>query len=171
MYLASFYIKMSHMSNNIRTAIHKRVIYLLVCTLQLCLGNGIWPRRTGQTFPTAKLQGIRTIFDGTSLSPVCSPNCFDPDNRLCMSMIVIEKRNFQRLRQFLIQPRSGFSPFPPHFLSTSTTYPMARGNQRDLARAKNLKKQQESSKQKKGDPKKRMESDAEAMRRKQQEGE
>jgi 4F5 protein family. len=48
---------------------------------------------------------------------------------------------------------------------------MARGNQRDIARAKNLKKQQEGSKQKKGDPKKRMESDADVMRKKQQEGE
>ncbi|CUM66151.1 uncharacterized protein PRCAT00003808001 [Priceomyces carsonii] len=46
---------------------------------------------------------------------------------------------------------------------------MARGNQRDLARQKNLKKQQEASKgqKKAGDPKKRMESDAERMRQKQ----
>lgn len=46
---------------------------------------------------------------------------------------------------------------------------MARGNQRDLARAKNQKKQQELSKSQKkdGDPKKRMESDAEKMRQKQ----
>ncbi|KAK6456832.1 uncharacterized protein RJT20DRAFT_1420 [Scheffersomyces xylosifermentans] len=46
---------------------------------------------------------------------------------------------------------------------------MARGNQRDLARAKNMKKQQESKGQKKGDPAKRMETDAERMRRKQAE--
>jgi hypothetical protein len=50
---------------------------------------------------------------------------------------------------------------------------MARGNQRDLARAKNLKKQQEATKgqKKEGDPKKRMESDAEKMRQKQAAGE
>lgn len=49
---------------------------------------------------------------------------------------------------------------------------MARGNQRDLARAKNLKKQQENQKNQKksGDPSKRMESDADKMRRKQAEG-
>ena len=49
---------------------------------------------------------------------------------------------------------------------------MARGNQRDLARAKNLKKQQDAAKnaKKSGDPAKRMESDAEKMRRKQAEG-
>lgn len=48
---------------------------------------------------------------------------------------------------------------------------MTRGNQRDLARAKNLKKQLEVSKgvKKSGDPTKRMESDAEKMRRKQAE--
>lgn len=45
---------------------------------------------------------------------------------------------------------------------------MARGNQRELARAKNLKKQQEAAKLKKtGDPSKRMESDADKMRAKQ----
>ncbi|KAM9896499.1 hypothetical protein OXX79_007439 [Metschnikowia pulcherrima] len=46
---------------------------------------------------------------------------------------------------------------------------MARGNQRDLARAKNQKKQQDIAKaqKKEGDPKKRMESDAEKMRQKQ----
>ncbi|KAG4405479.1 MAG: hypothetical protein M5F18_12260 [Asgard group archaeon] len=45
---------------------------------------------------------------------------------------------------------------------------MARGNQRDLARAKNLKKQQEAAKsQKQGDKNKRMETDAERMRAKQ----
>ena len=50
---------------------------------------------------------------------------------------------------------------------------MARGNQRDLARAKNLKKQQEAAKglKKEGDPKKRMASDAEKMRQKQAAGE
>lgn len=48
---------------------------------------------------------------------------------------------------------------------------MARGNQRDLARAKNQKKLQEQAKGKKeGDPKKRMEEDAERMRKKQAEG-
>lgn len=49
---------------------------------------------------------------------------------------------------------------------------MARGNQRDLARAKNLKKQQEAGKalKKEGDPTKRMESDAEKMRAKQAAG-
>lgn len=45
---------------------------------------------------------------------------------------------------------------------------MARGNQRDLARAKNLKKQQDAAKgQKQGDKNKRMETDAERMRAKQ----
>lgn len=48
---------------------------------------------------------------------------------------------------------------------------MARGNQRDLARAKNLKKQQEGKGQKKqGDPKKRMENDADILRQKQAAG-
>lgn len=48
---------------------------------------------------------------------------------------------------------------------------MARGNQRDLARAKNLKKQQEALKLKKeGNPQKRMEADAEKMRQKQAQG-
>ncbi|KAL6943998.1 hypothetical protein ACO0OE_003891 [Hanseniaspora uvarum] len=47
---------------------------------------------------------------------------------------------------------------------------MARGNQRDLARAKNLKKQQENAKSKKkeGSKTQRMESDADAIRAKQQ---
>lgn len=46
---------------------------------------------------------------------------------------------------------------------------MARGNQRELARQKNLKKQQENVKNQKkaGDPKKRMESDADILRQKQ----
>ncbi|CCC69695.1 hypothetical protein NCAS_0D01140 [Naumovozyma castellii] len=45
---------------------------------------------------------------------------------------------------------------------------MARGNQRDLARLKNLKKQKEQQGHKKeGDPKKRMESDADILRQKQ----
>lgn len=49
---------------------------------------------------------------------------------------------------------------------------MTRGNQRDLARAKNLKKQQAAAKGKKdGDPTKRQESDAEIMRQKQAKGE
>ncbi|EGW34815.1 uncharacterized protein SPAPADRAFT_57897 [Spathaspora passalidarum NRRL Y-27907] len=48
---------------------------------------------------------------------------------------------------------------------------MARGNQRELARAKNLKKQQDAAKgQKQGDKAKRMESDAEKMRLKQAAG-
>lgn len=54
--------------------------------------------------------------------------------------------------------------------SNSILISMARGNQRDLARARNLKKQQEQGKAKKGDPAKRMESDADKMRRKQAEG-
>lgn len=49
---------------------------------------------------------------------------------------------------------------------------MARGNQRDLARAKNLKKQQDAAKgsKKAGDPSKRMESDADILRAKQAAG-
>lgn len=48
---------------------------------------------------------------------------------------------------------------------------MARGNQRDLARAKNQKKQEELKKsQKKGDKNKRMENDAAQMRAKQAAG-
>ena len=48
---------------------------------------------------------------------------------------------------------------------------MARGNQRELARAKNLKKQQEAQKaQKQGDKNKRMETDAEKMSAKQAAG-
>lgn len=47
---------------------------------------------------------------------------------------------------------------------------MARGNQRDLARSKNLKKQQEAAKSKKqeGSKTQRMENDADAIRAKQQ---
>ncbi|AWU77641.1 uncharacterized protein C5L36_0D03730 [Pichia kudriavzevii] len=44
---------------------------------------------------------------------------------------------------------------------------MARGNQRELARQKNLKKQQEQSKGKKTDYLKRKETDAEISRQKQ----
>lgn len=46
---------------------------------------------------------------------------------------------------------------------------MTRGNQRELARAKNLKKQKEHEKsnKKEGNPKKRMELDAEILRQKQ----
>lgn len=47
---------------------------------------------------------------------------------------------------------------------------MSRGNQRELARAKNLKKQQDQKKKQEGDPKKRLEAQAEIMRKKQQEG-
>lgn len=62
-----------------------------------------------------------------------------------------------------------FSEFgAPHYFH----FIMARGNQRDLARAKNQKKQKEASKSQKksGDPTKRMESDADRMRQKQAEG-
>lgn len=48
---------------------------------------------------------------------------------------------------------------------------MTRGNQRELARLKNLKKQQEGKNKKEGDPTKRKESDAEIMRLKQAKGE
>lgn len=45
---------------------------------------------------------------------------------------------------------------------------MTRGNQRELARQKNLKKQAQQKKHKEeGDPKKRMERDAEILRAKQ----
>lgn len=45
---------------------------------------------------------------------------------------------------------------------------MARGNQRDLARQKNLKKQQEKAKsEKKGDYHKRMQNDGDILREKQ----
>lgn len=46
---------------------------------------------------------------------------------------------------------------------------MTRGNQRELARQKNLKKQQKSKHKEEGDPRTRMESHAEIMRRKQAE--
>ncbi|AMD21741.1 HFL115Cp [Eremothecium sinecaudum] len=47
---------------------------------------------------------------------------------------------------------------------------MTRGNQRELARQKNLKKQQQDAKSQKkaGDPKKRLQSDADILRQKQQ---
>jgi hypothetical protein len=48
---------------------------------------------------------------------------------------------------------------------------MTRGNQRELARLKNLKKQQAGKNKKEGDPTKRQESDAEIMRQKQAKGE
>lgn len=44
---------------------------------------------------------------------------------------------------------------------------MARGNQRELARKKNLKKQEENGKAKKGDYAKRMQNDADISREKQ----
>lgn len=47
---------------------------------------------------------------------------------------------------------------------------MTRGNQRELARQKNLKKQQLQKSKKEGDPKKRMEADAEKLRIKQAAG-
>lgn len=66
----------------------------------------------------------------------------------------------------------GLGDFSLAKYTTGTFTNMARGNQRDLARAKNQKKQQEAAKsaKKTGDPAKRMESDAEKMRRKQAEG-
>lgn len=57
---------------------------------------------------------------------------------------------------------------PPNIV---TRLIMARGNQRELARLKNLKKQEEAKKsQKQGDKNKRMETDAERMRAKQAAG-
>ena len=47
---------------------------------------------------------------------------------------------------------------------------MARGNQRELARAKNLKTTGSTKAQKQGDKNKRMETDAEKMRAKQAAG-
>lgn len=48
---------------------------------------------------------------------------------------------------------------------------MTRGNQREKAREKNLKKQQEQKKKQEGDPRKRMEAHAAIMREKQKAGE
>ena len=48
---------------------------------------------------------------------------------------------------------------------------MARGNQRDKSREKNLKKQAQQKKKQSGDPKKRLEADAEKLRAKQAAGE
>lgn len=48
---------------------------------------------------------------------------------------------------------------------------MSRGNQRELARAKNAKKKAQEKKKAEGDPKKRLEAQAEIMRKKQAEGE
>lgn len=47
---------------------------------------------------------------------------------------------------------------------------MARGNQREKAREKNLKKQQQEKKKNEGDPRKRMEEHAKIMREKQKAG-
>lgn len=47
---------------------------------------------------------------------------------------------------------------------------MTRGNQREKAREKNLKKQQEQKKKQEGDPRKRMEAHAAIMREKQKAG-
>lgn len=47
---------------------------------------------------------------------------------------------------------------------------MTRGNQREKAREKNLKKQQQEKKKHSGDPTKRKENDAAIMRAKQQAG-
>lgn len=47
---------------------------------------------------------------------------------------------------------------------------MSRGNQRDKAREKNLKKQQQQKKKQSGDPKKRLEQDAQRLREKQAAG-
>lgn len=44
---------------------------------------------------------------------------------------------------------------------------MTRGNQRELARAKNQKKQSQQKHKESGDPKKRIETHAEVMRKKQ----
>lgn len=44
---------------------------------------------------------------------------------------------------------------------------MSRGNQRELARARNAKKTADAKKKQEGDPRKRMEADAEKMRQKQ----
>ncbi|KAH3675883.1 hypothetical protein WICMUC_002453 [Wickerhamomyces mucosus] len=44
---------------------------------------------------------------------------------------------------------------------------MSRGNQREKAREKNLKKQQQEKKKQEGDPRKRLEAQAEIMRQKQ----
>ncbi|CAM9024407.1 unnamed protein product [Wickerhamomyces anomalus] len=48
---------------------------------------------------------------------------------------------------------------------------MSRGNQREKAREKNAKKQAQQKKKIEGDPKKRLEDQAEIMRKKQAEGE
>ncbi|CAI1900524.1 hypothetical protein SEUBUCD646_0D01600 [Saccharomyces eubayanus] len=58
---------------------------------------------------------------------------------------------------------------PHHTSQGGTSFIMARGNQRDLARQKNMKKQKDlaKSQKKNGDPKKRMESDADILRQKQ----
>lgn len=47
---------------------------------------------------------------------------------------------------------------------------MTRGNQREKAREKNLKKKDSEKKKQEGDPKKRMEAHAEIMRAKQKAG-
>jgi hypothetical protein len=47
---------------------------------------------------------------------------------------------------------------------------MTRGNQREKAREKNLKKQAEAKKKQTGDPRKRLEAQAEIMRQKQAAG-
>lgn len=71
---------------------------------------------------------------------------------------------------------SRFLSFPfPHELQSllrllSTTAKMTRGNQRDKAREKNLKKKDSEKKKQEGDPKKRMEAHADIMRQKQKAG-
>jgi hypothetical protein len=62
----------------------------------------------------------------------------------------------------------GISAFSNTETSTKT---MSRGNQREKAREKNLKKQQAGKNKQEGDPKKRLEAQAEIMRKKQAEGE
>lgn len=47
---------------------------------------------------------------------------------------------------------------------------MSRGNQREKAREKNAKKQAQQKKKQEGDPKKRLEDQAEIMRKKQAQG-
>jgi hypothetical protein len=67
-----------------------------------------------------------------------------------------------------------FSFFPHFFITVqpikSLTTTMTRGNQREKAREKNLKKQASEKKKLDGDPKKRMEAHAAIMREKQKLG-
>ena len=64
--------------------------------------------------------------------------------------------------------------FPPFFIAiqpiSNALTTMTRGNQREKAREKNLKKQNAEKKKQDGDPKKRMEAPAAIMREKQKLG-